>query len=137
VDGAPQAAYAAINRLVVPTNATVRREAIDPPLPGPKPAPLPSPDYDTNTWFQALADNGSNTNPDTHRAVGPNHIMTALHSEVRIQNRTGTTNYLTRLLKNFWTNAGAVELVFDPRALYDPYQNRWITTAAYSDEIGH
>src|SRR2546422_11515358 len=90
VEAAPQPAYSAINKLVVPTNGAVRREAIAPPLLG-NPTQAVSPDYDTNSSFQAAADPGPEINPDTHGAVGPNHVMAMLNKVVRIQNRTGTT----------------------------------------------
>jgi hypothetical protein len=52
-----------------------------------------------------------------------------LNTQVRIQNRTGTTNYSTTSLSNWWSGAGSFTEVFDPRILYDPYENRWIATA--------
>jgi len=83
-EAASQPAYPAINKLIVPTNATVLLKAVSPDPPSGKPPPLPAPDYDTNSWFQALAENASVslTNPDTHGAVDPNHVMAMLDTEV-------------------------------------------------------
>src|SRR5258708_7031184 len=51
------------------------------------PAPLsPAP----ASSFLALADDTTAIPPDTHGAVGPNHLMTVLNTQVRIQTRTGT-----------------------------------------------
>jgi hypothetical protein len=92
----------AINKLSVLTNAVIRGQVIPPASPGAPVVQLDSPAHDTNSWFQALPDNGSATVPDTHGAVGPNHVITTLNTQVRIQNRTGTTNHLTTAtLKDF------------------------------------
>jgi hypothetical protein len=52
--------------------------------------------------------------------------MTMLNTQVRIQDRTGTTNYSTVALSIWWTGVGTFTSVFDPRVLYDPYEKRWI-----------
>jgi hypothetical protein len=77
--------------------------------------------------FQGLDDDNSRIPPDPQGAVGPNHVMTMLNTQVRIQDRTGST-LDTKSLFNWWTNAGSVSGVFDPRIAYDPYANRWIAT---------
>src|SRR5436190_2074354 len=46
-------------------------------------SPPPSPD------FLALADNHATYPPDTFGAVGPAHLVIALNTEIRIQDRTG------------------------------------------------
>jgi len=84
-------------------------------------SPLPT------TNFQALPDNNTSIPPDTHGAIGPNHVMTVLNTQVRIQNKTGTIAS-TVTLDGFWASVGAPN-AFDPKVLYDPYGNRWIFTA--------
>ena len=77
--------------------------------------------------FPALADNGAARvvqNPDTQGAVGPNHLMVTLNSEVRIQDRTGAP-LVTLSLENWWASFGGSNL-FNPRLVYDPYGQRWI-----------
>lgn len=81
--------------------------------------PSPSP----SASFQALDDNNNLIPPDTHGAVGPNHLMVTLNTQVRIQNRSGG-NIVTVPLGGFWGRSGT----FDPKVLYDPYSNRWIFT---------
>jgi hypothetical protein len=109
--------------LTLPTNA-VTRELIAAPAPFTlssvefSPAPLLS--------FQGLGDNGATFPPDTQGAVGPNHVVTMLNTQVRIQNRTGTTNISTTSLFNWWTNAGTFVEVFDPQIVYDALSARWI-----------
>ena len=65
--------------------------------------------------------------PDTHGAVGPNHVMTVLNTEVRIQNRSGGIT-ITVTLAAFWSTVGS-PVPFDPKILYDPFANRWMFTA--------
>jgi hypothetical protein len=66
--------------------------------------------------------------PDTHGAVGPNHIMIMLNSDTRIQDRTGGTNFLTITTSNWWTGAGSFTRITDPRVIYDRYAERWVAT---------
>ncbi|MDB6035817.1 MAG: hypothetical protein JWM16_6155, partial [Verrucomicrobiales bacterium] len=86
------------------------------------PSPLPS------ASFQALlGPSTSAINPDTQGAVGPNHLMTTLNTSVLVQDRNGgTVSSVT--IEAFWASVGASN-IFDPRVLYDPYGQRWITTA--------
>lgn len=77
--------------------------------------------------FQALADSGTHIPPDTHGAVGPNHLMATLNSQIRVQTRAGAT-LSTVTLNAFWAGTGATG-VFDPKVLYEPFNNRWIFTA--------
>ncbi len=89
---------------------------------GPLPAPLsPAP----ATSFLALADNNTAIPPDTHGAVGPNHLMVTLNTQVRMQDRSGGT-LLTATLNQFWNAVGGGSGAFDPKVLYDPYAGRWI-----------
>ena len=91
----------------------------------PRAAALPSPPLAGS--FQALLDNGLVVPPDTMGAVGPRHLMVVHNSEVRIQNRAG--GEISRVpLDTFWASVG-FPLVFDPKAVYDPYQSRWIFAA--------
>jgi hypothetical protein len=83
--------------------------------------------------FLALLDNGYTTPPDTMGAVGPNHIMTTLNSQVRIQNRTGS-DLSTVSMDSFWSSLGNPD-AFDPRVAYDPFNNRWIFTAAANPDL--
>ena len=85
----------------------------------------PSPGLADN--FQALPDAGVTVPPDTSGAVGPSHLMVMLNDRVRVQSRAGG-NLLTVALFDFWASLGPSE-VFDPRVLYDPSGNRWISVA--------
>ena len=86
---------------------------------------LPSPP--ASATFQALLDNATTFNPDTQGAVGSNHLVVMLSSQVRIQNRNGGT-ISTVSLDAFWGTVGQSN-VFDPRILYDMSRQRWLTAA--------
>lgn len=96
------------------------------------PAPL--------STFKALEDNNTSIPPDTHGAVGPSHLMVVLNTEIRIQTRTGAA-VSTVSLDQFWAGmpgpwASGNPATFDPKVLYDPYNNRWIfTVVADGDEL--
>ena len=75
--------------------------------------------------FAALDDNLTAIPPDTHGAVGPNHVMTVLNSEVAIHDRQGRR--LTRLvLEDFWRAHSSVDIGYDPRLRYDAGRDRWL-----------
>jgi uncharacterized delta-60 repeat protein/uncharacterized repeat protein (TIGR01451 family) len=80
--------------------------------------------------FQALADDNTSIPPDTHGAVGPNHVMTVLNTQVRVQDRSGTV-LSTVSLDLFWLPVvpGGFVNAFDPKVIYDHMANRWIFTA--------
>ncbi len=86
---------------------------------------VPSPALTSN--FSALDDDNTRIPSDTHGAVGPNHLLVALNSQVRIQTKTGSA-ISTISLNGFWAAFGHAN-VFDPRVYYDPYGSRWIFVA--------
>jgi hypothetical protein len=77
--------------------------------------------------FEALHDTVDLTPPDTHGAVGPNHVMTTLNTNVRIQTRTGQ-HVVAFALQSFWARLDN-PIPFDPKVVYDPFADRWIFTA--------
>jgi uncharacterized repeat protein (TIGR01451 family) len=111
----------------VPLSSTERVTAVAPAEASPA---LLSPA--TASSFAALGDNNTSIPPDTNGAVGPSHLMTALNSQVRIQNKAGGA-LSTVSLDTFWSSLGNPS-AFDPRLLYDPYGGRWIFAAAANSE---
>jgi uncharacterized repeat protein (TIGR01451 family) len=85
--------------------------------------------------FEALPGDGTALKADTHGAVGPNHLMVTLNTEVRIQNRSG--GQISRIsLDGWWRTAGqtaSATNVTDPRVVYDPYGGRFIFSANNDD----
>jgi hypothetical protein len=65
--------------------------------------------------------------PDTHGAVGNTHFLQVTNMHVDAWKKGSKTNQMSVTLKNFF--GGAVNTLFDPRALWDPYWNRFVVIA--------
>ncbi|MBN1339774.1 MAG: PKD domain-containing protein [Bacteroidales bacterium] len=83
------------------------------------PSPLP------DAEFAGLGDNNTSIPPDVNGCAGPDHLMITLNTEVRIQNKTGTT-ISTLSLGSFWAGLPGASQSFDPKILFDPSAQRWI-----------
>jgi hypothetical protein len=71
--------------------------------------------------------------PDTHGAVGPNHIVTSSNDFIRIQTRDGVE--LARFtINSFWSVATikgvAVGQAFDTKVFYDRFNDRFILVSS-------
>jgi hypothetical protein len=77
--------------------------------------------------FLGLDDNGGAVPPDVSGTAGINHLMITLNSQVRIQSKTGLTISTTNL-SAFWSSFSLYS-PYDPRVIYDPFQDRYITIA--------
>jgi uncharacterized protein (TIGR03437 family) len=88
--------------------------------------------------FLALPDNFTAIPPDTMGAVGPQHVVTMLNTQVLIQSRTGVARSGYPITLNaFWSPLGTFTgsgSTFDPRILYDAAADRWIATADVAGE---
>jgi hypothetical protein len=117
----------------MPENMPVPAGAVALPLEKPQPKALESPKVlgpspAPSASFLASDDSGR-IPPDTHGAVGLNHLMVVHNGRVRIQDRAGNS-VSTVTLVGFWSSLpNAPADVFDPKVLYDPYANRWMLTA--------
>jgi hypothetical protein len=68
--------------------------------------------------------------------VGPNHLMVALNTQVKFQNRTGATQGPVVSLDGFWAGVTpGFPNAFDPRIAYDPFNDRWMFTAAADSNL--
>jgi hypothetical protein len=66
--------------------------------------------------------------PDTMGAVGFDKVVSSVNNNVVVQDKaTGSVLSLVGL-SSFWSSTGASG-VFDPRIVYDAYNNRWIVAA--------
>lgn len=88
-----------------------------------------APPLPVSASFEALNDNGAVTPPDIGAAVGPNHLMVATNSEIRIQSKDDGTEVRRLPLNRFWRSLSNPS-AFNPKVLYDPYVGRFIFTAA-------
>src|SRR5439155_1219214 len=65
-------------------------------------------------------------------AVGPDHLMVTLNTQVRVQDREGTA-LSTVTLNAFWAALGNPD-TFDPKIAYDPFEGRWIFAVVANPE---
>jgi hypothetical protein len=112
--------------LPLPPGARVLREVRRPKSQTTDMTLTPSPPLASS--FQALLDDGRLIPPDTDGAVGPNHVVTMLNSQVRVHDRSGR-ELVTTTLASFWARVSADLFVSDPRIEYDPATDRWIVSA--------
>ncbi|GAB4317614.1 MAG: hypothetical protein Kow00127_09450 [Bacteroidales bacterium] len=91
------------------------------------PSPLPEKD------FQGLDDDGGSIPPDVNGAVGYEHIMVTLNTEVRITDREG--NEIERVGTGaFWHPFPGSSGVFDPKIVFDHTAGRWVFVMASSGD---
>jgi len=83
--------------------------------------------------FPGLGDNNTSIPPDVGGAVGPNHLMITLNTQVRVQDKSGVT-ISTVGLDAFFSPLGGSPNMFDPKVLFDPFEERWIITAVADSE---
>lgn len=76
--------------------------------------------------FEALADDLSVVVPDVMGAVGPDHLMVALNTQVRVQTKAGAQLSIASL-GAFWGALAAAP--FDPKVVYDEGVGRFVFVA--------
>lgn len=84
--------------------------------------------------FLALEDNQRSIPPDVNGAAGPNHLMTTLNTGVCIQDKQGNV-LMSTALGTFWKPLPGFSNTFDPKILYDPYNDRWIMTTPSGSNV--
>jgi len=63
--------------------------------------------------------------PDPYLAVGPNHIVAVVNSSFRIYDKNGQI-IKTIVADNWFSNVLSPLGCFDPKVVYDRYDNRWV-----------
>jgi hypothetical protein len=71
--------------------------------------------------FDAIGPNGL-TPPDTNLAVGRNHVVVATNDDWAIYDRNGNEQFRVDI-NDF---LGTTDFLFDPRAVYDPWNDRFL-----------
>ena len=79
-----------------------------------------------------------NIPPDTYGAVGLDKVFTTLNNNYRILNKATGASLSLVSMASFWAPLGAPDATgpFDPRVVYDPYNNRWILAAVSNGSSG-
>ncbi len=107
----------------VPKNAILKKQSTGIITPGTANRPQtasPTP-YQT---FLGHIDPGQSIPPDTHGAIGPNHVVTATNDFLIVHTKTGTE--LSRVSINNFTG---IPNTCDPYIQYDPASHRWFYVA--------
>jgi len=79
-------------------------------------------DYDTNS-----INNGGFVfiPPDCHGAAGPDHLVNVTNATIRFHQKGGTLDFDTGLA-SFFASLSPVNGTFDPRVIYDQFEDRFI-----------
>ena len=95
-------------------------------------APSPGPSQNFQGAIDEAAGGGTSGTfiipPDTMGAVGIDRVVNILNNNMVIQDKTSGLVLSLVGLNSFWSSTGASG-VFDPRIIYDPYNNRWLIAA--------
>jgi len=110
-------------RLPVPPGVPLRIESRRPRAEAIESPRIASPSLASS--FAAVLDNGTAIPPDTNGAVGPQHLLTILNTEMLVQDRSGKA-LVTLSFAAFWSKVATGLSLSDPRVLYDPSIDRWI-----------
>jgi len=123
------------------TGQNLYAEATQPLGPGPsvqsseKPTPPTSPsplapdlisniagiDFDTNAFNSGTY----NIPPDPSAASGPNHVVSVVNVSIQWHTKAGTLQG-NQSLRNFFTSLSPVNNTFDPKVIYDQYEDRFV-----------
>ncbi|HZI17630.1 MAG TPA: hypothetical protein VEY09_03455 [Pyrinomonadaceae bacterium] len=86
--------------------------------------------------FQGEQLSGGSIPPDTHGAVGTQHVMTVTNNEINVRTRAGAL--LQRMSLNaFWADVRikgetTAPATFDPKVVYDRFNQRYIFTTSFN-----
>ena len=93
------------------------------------PSPLPSQGFLAQEDGPKAGGGGFVIPPDTVGAVGLDKVFTQTNTNYRVHSKATGAALSTVSMDSFWAATGASG-VFDPKVVYDPYNNRWILAAA-------
>lgn len=74
--------------------------------------------------------------PDAHGAVGPNHVVNVVNSSIQWHTKPGGAPPNTQLLNDFFFPNSPDTLLFDPKVIYDQYNDRFVVVALEVDGLG-
>lgn len=92
------------------------------------PSPSPSSSFIGMTDIPTVGSGFVVIPPDTTGAVGLTKIFTTVNNNYVVQDKTTGALSAPVSMDTFWTGIGATG-TFDPRTIYDPYNDRWIVSA--------
>jgi hypothetical protein len=95
------------------------------------PAPLTWTGSDTPFLSTGFDDNATYNGgfvfipPDSHAAAGPNHVVNVVNATISFHQKDGTLDDRYGL-STFFSSLSPLTSTFDPKVLYDQYENRWV-----------
>jgi VCBS repeat-containing protein len=66
-----------------------------------------------------------NVPADPHGAAGPNHLVNVFNTSIEFYNKDGSGG-VSGSLQGFFAPLSPVNLTFDPKVLYDQFEDRWV-----------
>jgi hypothetical protein len=99
------------------------------------PSPSPAASFVAHDDTPRAGTTSSVIPPDTDGAVGQDKLMVTLNNNLVIEQKSDGAVLGTVSMPAFWAAAGALQ-PFDPKTLYDPYNNRWIVAAVSEPQSG-
>lgn len=66
--------------------------------------------------------------PDPHGAAGPNHVVNVVNTSIEWYTKDGTQQH-SGSLQSFFTSLSPVNNGFDPKVIYDQYEDRFLVVA--------
>ena len=97
----------------------------------PDPEPLSWTGIETQFLSTNFDDNGSYTDgfrfipPDSHAAAGPNHVVNVVNVTITFHQKNGTIDFQDGL-ESFFSSLNPLTFTFDPKVIYDQYEDRWV-----------
>ena len=114
----------------VPDDPTAREPAPHDFIPGPAiPSPAPASSFLGLDDIPQVGTSISTIPPDTEGTVGPTRVVTTLNNNYRVLDKSTGAIINTVSIGTFWSAVAGVSNPFDPKSVYDPYNNRFIVSA--------
>ena len=112
-----------------PQNALVEHSSSSAPLWEPLAPPLATmfdgANFDTNV---SLSGGWAFIPPDPSVAAGPDHVVSVVNVTIEWYTKNGTRQS-SQLLRTFFSSLSPANYLFDPKVLYDQYENRFVVVA--------
>ena len=72
--------------------------------------------------------------PDSHLAAGPLHVVSVVNTTISFHQKDGTLDYRDSL-ESFFSAVSPLTFTFDPKVVYDQYNERWLVVTMEQTEV--
>lgn len=73
---------------------------------------------------------------DPHGAAGPNHVVNVFNTSIEFYQKNGTRDY-SDTLQNFFSDLSPANFTFDPKVIYDQFEDRWVVVTLELTDTGN